>query len=117
MYTLIKQEAAETLYKQLQSAHVVGALINREDFEKYTHFMMTAIIKAVGQLISEIKDEPNFSEELLKKEMTEGMNACLENKEITDEFGELWLARENRLIEVVETLADSVLADYQATFN
>jgi len=121
MYTLITKDDCELLYKRLQSAHVVGALISGEDFEKYTQFMMSAIIKSVGQLVSEIHEKPNFSQELMKMELTEGMNACLENKELTDEFGELWLARENRLIEVVETIANSVMdkliSDYQATFN
>lgn len=121
MYTLITKEDSELLYKKLQSAHVIYAVVCGEDFEKYTEFMMIAIIKSVGELVSGITDKPNFSEKLMKEELTQGMNKCLENSALVEEFGELWMAKENRLVEIVETIADSIfkkmLADYQAINN
>ena len=57
----------------------------------------------------------------MKKELTEGMNKCLENAALVEEFGELWMAREGKLVEIVETIADTLvkkmLADYQAINN
>lgn len=121
MYTLISKEKADTLYKSLQSVHVLSAIYYSDDFEKYSQVMVSAIVETVGQLVNDIKDKPNFSQELMKQELTEGMNACLENKALTDEFGDFWLAREDRLVKVVETIAEGMMTklihDYQAINN
>ena len=121
MYTLVTREDSETLYKTLQSIHMLTSICYEEDFDKYTSTMMSAIVTSVGQLVIDIKTKPNFTQELMKQELTEGMNACLENKALVEDFGEFWLAREDRLVKVVEAIAEGMMKkmihDYQAINN
>lgn len=120
-HTLISQDEIETLYAKLSVAHMWGVLISNDDMDKYSTFITNAIVMATGGVLNEKVESAIFTKELLWSELTEGMNACLKNKELVAEYGELWLAKDETLVELLQLIADGmarvIMDQYQAMYN
>jgi hypothetical protein len=77
--------------------------------DKYHETITGIIVKVVGELGSSKLSVPGFDNDVFKKELTSGLNACLENEKLTSEFGKLWLAEGNTLVEAVEAIAEAMM--------
>jgi len=121
MNHLVSKEEIETLYAKLSIAHMWGILISNDDMDKYSTFITNAIIMTTGEVLSEKVESAIFTKELLWSELTEGMNGCLQNKELVAEYGELWLAKDETLVELLQLIADgmatAIIGQYQAMYN
>lgn len=110
MNKILSTEDIVLLYKRLSTAHNIISQYFTCPSDKYNEFIISVITECVGNLVSQKESEfGELDAEQLKNELTHGMNSCLLNKELTDEFGVLYLAEDDNLVVILEKIGEKML--------
>lgn len=117
---LLAQEEVDALYVKLTIADALKELIFGKTDEGYD-VLLEKILLIVGAIAVEKSTSPLYTDDKFKAELTFCMNRCLENKELTDKFGELWLAKDDNLARVInlviKTVMERAMENYAAKYN
>lgn len=123
MKEFIKQEDVNEFYKSLAMADTINTMVFGNSKESSINFAKSVALEFLI-LAALIEDKDSFvegSEVAFKEELQKKLNLCLENEELTSEYGKAWFAEGDKMTTMLNMIEDAgkqiQLENLQSKFN